>query len=150
MSDFKDRLAFIMNLRSINQATLSSTTGIPKSAISQYLSGQFKPRPKRVNVLCEALGTTPAWLLALDESTPPSLKEIGYTPLSEEEIRLIAAYRINPMFRKKIDILMTSEENKSVFRAAKSQGGNVPPTHEPMSAEHLKRLAEAPETDEDI
>lgn len=146
MSDFKERLAKAMAAKKINQATLSSITKIPKSAISQYLKGYFKPRAKRLDTICAVLEISPAWLMGYN-----GVSDGDVHGLTKAEIRVISAYRRNPNLRQSIDALVEfAESDKNVFRAAKSDDGTIPPTYETMSPDELKRLFDAPETDADI
>ena len=86
MKDFSEQLKKVMELRGISQTELCEKTGIPKSAMSQYLSGAFKPKQARTYILAEALHTTPEYLMGtLDNPDPaPELKSplhiIRYTP----------------------------------------------------------------------
>lgn len=147
MSDFKERLAYIMKKRNINQITLSKKTGIPKSAISQYLSGYFNPKRDRLDVIGAALDVSPAWLMGYEEKGEQTLLH----GITENEQKLILIYRSNQKIKKSIDALISAaEDEKLVFRAAKSKGGIIPPGYESMSAVQRKKLAEAPETDDDI
>ena len=61
-SSFNDRLKAIMGKRNISQAELVRRTGIPKSAMSQYVSGAFEPKGDRITLLADALGVSEAWL----------------------------------------------------------------------------------------
>lgn len=47
--EFNMRLKKAMNIRAITQSELCEKTGIPKSAMSQYISGNFKPKQNRTN-----------------------------------------------------------------------------------------------------
>lgn len=146
MSDFKERLAYIMKKRCITQTDLSRRGGIPKSAISQYLSGRFKPKSARIDVICGILEVSPAWLMGYEESEPLPLPS-----LTENEQRLIFLYRSSRKIKDAVDAIINADEDeKLVFRAAKSMGGVISPGYETMSAEQLKKLTEAPETDDDI
>ncbi len=137
MADFSDRLREAMEKKGIRQAELCRLTGIPKSAISQYFSGKFVPREDRLEELAAALGTTTGWLLGYGDA------EI----LSEEELRLVAAFRTDPAFR---DSVMTLLGGRTVFRVAKSGDGREAPSRERFDGEKLERIASAPETDEDF
>lgn len=55
-----------MSYKNINQAELCRITGIPKSAVSQYLSGSFKPKQDRIALIANALNVSEAWLLGID------------------------------------------------------------------------------------
>ena len=54
MTVFSKRLKEAMQIRGINQTELCSLTGIPKSAMSQYLSGTFKPKQQRTYLIAKA------------------------------------------------------------------------------------------------
>lgn len=58
----KEAIAF-MNMRAID---LSQKTGIPKSSISQYLSGHVKPNSERIYLISKVLDVNEAWLMGFD------------------------------------------------------------------------------------
>lgn len=60
------RLQQALNLRSMKQADLSQLANIPKSAISQYISGKFEPKQDRLEILAKALNVSEAWLMGYD------------------------------------------------------------------------------------
>lgn len=60
------RINKALAIRGMKQVDLSEKTGIPKSAISQYCSGAFKPKQKRLFLIAEALDVDEAWLMGLD------------------------------------------------------------------------------------
>lgn len=167
MEDFSTRLRRIMNERGISQSELSRLSGIPKSALSQYMSGLFRPKQDRTLSLAKALGVDPAWLLGYD--VPPSgAKKSGHgTKKSEEELHFLNAYRsLSPEERKLVSdyiddlniardvdkkrIWDNSLSRKEIFRAARSNGGSASPGREKFSEEGLGRISSAPETDEDL
>lgn len=80
-STFKNRLSFAMNLRSIKAVDLAQKTDIPKSSISQYLSGMVVPKSDRTYLIAQALNVNPVWLMGydVDMETKESL------PLTERE-----------------------------------------------------------------
>ena len=55
-----------MHLRNKTQAELCEITGIPKSAMSQYVSGKFVPKQTRIYLLAKALNVNEAWLMGYD------------------------------------------------------------------------------------
>lgn len=65
-TELKDRLRKIMSLRNVKPIELSQSTGIPKSAISQYMSGYTKPKQDRIYMICKYLNISEAWLLGYD------------------------------------------------------------------------------------
>lgn len=159
MEAFHERLSSIMEEYKISQSELCARTGIPKSALSQYISGNFKPKQNRTYLLAKALNVSPAWLMGYDVPRT-SFGEAGHmTRLTKREKQLIAAYRNNKEFHAKIDALIPAEDNQSdksdqtmteVFRAAKSLDGDIVPGHEKISNKHLKIIKDAPETDDDL
>lgn len=52
----------------MKQSELCEKTGIPKSAMSQYLSGAFRPKQERTYLIAQALQTTPEYLLGFTDS----------------------------------------------------------------------------------
>ena len=65
-NDFSSRLSEGLIRAKMSQVDLSKITGISKSAISQYLSGAFKPKQDRTYVIARALHVEPAWLMGYD------------------------------------------------------------------------------------
>lgn len=61
--ELKNRLKTGMSLRNMKAIDLSLKTNIPKSAISQYLSGYAKPKQDRIYLLSKALNVNPVWLM---------------------------------------------------------------------------------------
>ena len=77
-----DRLARAMFIRGVKQSELCEITKIPKSAMSQYISGAFEPKQDRLHLIAQALDVEPAWLMGFDvpmekgenESSPNELQ----------------------------------------------------------------------------
>lgn len=151
MSVFSDRLKLVMTEKEITQAQLAKMTDIPKSAINQYLNDRFMPRRGRTEEICRVLGVDPAWLMGLtDHRNSHSDKGITVT-LSHFEYGIILSMRENKkLFAKISDLVFNSDRECTVFRAAKSQMGNVPPSLEAAEAERITVLESAPETDDDL
>lgn len=70
-----ERLREALEIRNLRQSDLCELTGIPKSAMSQYVSGAFEPKQDRVELLAKALGVTEAWLMGYD--FPMERKPLG-------------------------------------------------------------------------
>ena len=64
--NFSTRLTKALNIRNMKPIELSEKSGIPKSAISQYLSGQYKKKKKNLDILSEVLNVNQAWLMGHD------------------------------------------------------------------------------------
>ena len=138
MAVFSERLLLAMKERGLSQAELSAASGIPKSAISQYVHDVMKPKQNRTALLAATLGVSPSWLMGYDSAE-----------LTARERLLLDVYRGDPSLRRDIDALLDARTAR-IFRAAKSKGGTAAPTVEAISAERLRELEAAPETDEDL
>ena len=66
MNSFKNRFRHALRDSNLTQQELSEKTKIPKSSISQYLSGYAKPKNERVYKIAHTLGVNEAWLLGFD------------------------------------------------------------------------------------
>lgn len=58
-----DRLQEALHLRRMKQSQLCEMTGIPKSAMSQYVNGAFEPKYDRLELISKALEVNEAWLM---------------------------------------------------------------------------------------
>ena len=65
-AELKNRLRKALSDRNMKPVELAEKTGIPKSAISQYMSGYSKPKNDRIYLICRALDINEAWLLGYD------------------------------------------------------------------------------------
>lgn len=77
---FSERLKEALEKREVRQVELSSGTNIPKSAISQYLSGNFEPKQDRVHEIALFLNVSEAWLMGFDV---PMEREQSLSPEKE-------------------------------------------------------------------
>lgn len=148
MSVFSDRLNLVMNERTMTQAELCALTGIPKSAMTQYIHASFRPKQNRTDLLCRALDVSPAWLMGLTDTR--TAYGVITTELTVDEDKLVRAYREHPELRGEFMRVAAMAESSKVFRAAKSKDGRVAPSVESRSSEWLRRIADAPETDEEL
>ena len=85
-NQFATRLKQAMDLKGIKASELSEKAGIPKSAISQYLSGLYEAKQKNIFKLANVLDVSEGWLMGLDvpiERLSDDLKKIGAIPLSD-------------------------------------------------------------------
>lgn len=82
---FKDRLTRAMSLRDIRPIDLANLTKIPKSGISQYMSGRAQPGQKKLYILSKALNVSEAWLMGynvpMERLTPAGRDHVKYIPL---------------------------------------------------------------------
>lgn len=61
-----ERLREALAIRDLKQVELCKRTGIPKSAMSQYIKGNFEPKQDRLEKMSSALRVNQAWLLGFD------------------------------------------------------------------------------------
>lgn len=102
-----DRIKEALTIKGLKQSDLCRLTGIPKSAISQYISGAFEPKQDRVYLLSKALNVSEAWLMGLDvpmerEKNAPSESE----SLTEGEQMLIDLFRRVPEEQQQLVLQM--------------------------------------------
>lgn len=62
MKELAKRLEMALNYRGLKPIDLSRKTGIGKSSISQYLSGEYNPKQTNIYKMADALGVDPDWL----------------------------------------------------------------------------------------
>lgn len=61
-----ERIAQALIETNTKQSELCRRTGIPKSAMSQYIKGSFEPKQDRIYKIAEALNVSEAWLMGFD------------------------------------------------------------------------------------
>ncbi len=83
MKEFHQRLKEVLKEKGISQTELCIRTGIPKSAMSQYISGSFRPKQERTHAIARALGVSEEWLRG--QSSEKNEKEME-VELSKETI----------------------------------------------------------------
>ena len=66
VSTISKRMKLAMDMRDINQAELCRRTGIGKSSISTYLSGDYEPKQTNLYKIADALSVTIPWLSGSD------------------------------------------------------------------------------------
>ena len=79
MDSIANRMKIAMSNLNISQAELVKRTGIGKSSISTYLTGEYEPKQKNLYKIALALNVNEAWLMGLDvpmERTPATTDEL--------------------------------------------------------------------------
>lgn len=98
MATIASRLREAMAIREMKQADLVSTTGIGKSSISTYLSGEYEPKQKNIYKLAAALDVSEAWLMGedvpMDRITPDEYAEIVKKHVDREQAFLDAHFGV--------------------------------------------------------
>lgn len=71
MSELSNRILNLILSRELSYADLSQLTGIPKSALQRYATGETEKIPAdRLELIAKALNTTAAALLGQESRTP--------------------------------------------------------------------------------
>ncbi len=92
----------------MSQADLSRKTGISTATISQYVSGKYFPAQDRLELIANALNTTPAYLMGWSEKVNDydPLKDANWDvffKLPDGSIEIINYYKaLDPSRRKQL------------------------------------------------
>lgn len=97
--DFSEVLLSTLKERGMKQADLCRISGVPRSLISEYISGKKSPTLGNAIAIASALNVT------LDYLTGKTEKII----LSEKEKKLVLAYRSHPEMQSAVDKLLGIE-----------------------------------------
>ena len=60
---FSKKLKRVLEIKKIKPIELSKMTGIPKSGISQYLSGKIVPKYQNIDKIAKALNISAIWFM---------------------------------------------------------------------------------------
>lgn len=66
MAKISDRIRKGLEIREMKQTDLVKITGIGKSSISTYISGNYEPKQKNIYKIAKALNVNEAWLMGFD------------------------------------------------------------------------------------
>ena len=90
------RIAKALSIRNMKQSELCEKTKIPKSAISQYLSGAFEPKQDRLHLIAKALDVDPVWLMGYDVPMKKEKISTDELPLNDGEKELLQLFNRIP------------------------------------------------------
>ncbi len=101
------RIRKALAFRGMKQSELCQLTNIPKSALSQYISGCFEPKQDRIYLISKTLNVSEAWLMGYDvpmerEKSPSPPKEI----LTEGEKAILELFRLVPEDQQQLVLQM--------------------------------------------
>ena len=89
----KDRLNEALALRKMNISELALKSGLNKSSVSRYLSGQMIPRSIAIGKMATALGVSPTWVLGYDVTMDgKEIRHIDLGQLTEVNQEKLMAY----------------------------------------------------------
>lgn len=104
-----DRIKRALRIRGMKQSELCQITKIPKSAISQYISGAFEPKQDRIYLISKALNVSEAWLMGYDVPMDREKIPLELPKLSEGEKMWLDLYqRLSDESRKVLITMMDS------------------------------------------
>lgn len=103
-----ERIVQALSIRGMNQADLRRLTKIPKSSMSQYISGDYEPKQDRIYSIAKALNVSEAWLIGYDvpmerEKKLPNDEKEG---LTEGERALLDLFSRIPKDKQNLAIQM--------------------------------------------
>ena len=76
MSELSNRILNLILDKNLSYGELSRLTGIPKSALQRYATGETEKIPvDRLEAIARALGTTSAYLMGWEESAAPTVSD---------------------------------------------------------------------------
>ena len=101
-----ERIKQALNIRGMKQSELCEITKIPKSAISQYISGAFEPKQDRVYLIAQALNVSEAWLMGFDVPMERERVSPKEPKLSEGEKMLLDLFRRVPEDQQQLVLQM--------------------------------------------
>lgn len=115
-STFAARLKEAMQIRGIKQSDIVSDLNLPKSAISQYLSGKFEAKQDRVYVLAKYLDVSEAWLMGLDV---PMKQNLNLRLFDQDPSVSSVPQQKTPPFR--LDLFGGTDENIELLQEINDQ-----------------------------
>ena len=103
MEDFSKRLREAMEFRNFRQVDLVNATKLDKGAISNYLSGKYRPKSANAVMLARALNVNELWLMGYD--VPMEIDpyvDYSHDDKEEEENKGLMTYEYKEGFEKEI------------------------------------------------
>ena len=89
MKTIAERIREGLEIREMKQSELVSATGIGKSSISTYLSGDYEPKQRNIYKIAQALHVSEAWLMGYDVPMTPQTEAAPVMPsLSSDVLEL--------------------------------------------------------------
>lgn len=128
MATFAERFKEALEQREKTQSDICRLTGIGKSAISQYLKGNFVPKQQRVYAIAKALNVSESWLMGYDVPPEPS-KEPQKEPKNQKKPELTPVeynptHKIPVLGRISAGLPLYAEENIEEYIYTELNGGN--------------------------
>lgn len=71
MKTIAQRIREALDIRGMKQSDLVAATGIGKSSISTYLTGEYEPKQRNIYKIAKALNVSESWLMGYDVPMNP-------------------------------------------------------------------------------
>ena len=133
-STFAHRLKEAMERKGIKQSQLASDLNLPKSAISQYLSGKFEAKQDRLFLLSTYLNVSEPWLMGYDVPMNDEQNDITSNTNPTEDTDSLNTQR---QFPSSSDI--ESDDLKKLYSLIR----NLPPEYWDEAERYLTFLVES-------
>lgn len=132
MTEVSKRLLELILKRGMSYSELAEKTGIPKSALQRYATGETAKIPlNRMEAMAEALGTAPSYLLGWDQGAGGGRMPMGAIPVrSFERIPIIGAVRAgwdSPAFEEADGFEVADVRNPEQHFFLKVKGDSMAP-----------------------
>ena len=101
------RIKKALAIRGMKQSELCEKTKIPKSALSEYISGAYEPKQDRLFLIAQVLDVDPVWLMGFD--VPMEKEKIispGELKLTEGEKTMLELFRLVPEDKQQLVLQM--------------------------------------------
>lgn len=105
-AEFKDRLKEALAIKGLKPIDLCNRTGIPKSAVSYYLSGRSEPKADRLYIICKALDVSEAWILGYEVEMEKPQAQKNNDIIADA----VAKAKTDDTFFRLLDALVNDEE----------------------------------------
>ena len=93
MSETSEKLYALIQSRGLSYGALAELTGIPKSAVQRYATGETAKIPlERIEALAKALGVPASYLMGWEDAAPDDdreLKELLEELKNREDMRML-------------------------------------------------------------
>lgn len=80
MVAISERIKEGLRLRNMKQSDLVKLTGIGKSSISTYISGEYEPKQRNIYKIAKALNVSEAWLMGADVPIMSNISDSDIIP----------------------------------------------------------------------
>lgn len=120
MKSIAERIKEALEIRRMRQVDLVEKTGIGKSSISTYISGEYEPKQRNIYKIAKALDVSEAWLMGYDvsmEREPRNIERPAFNTehivISDGERSLLNKYRaLDDKGKHTVDTILEMEYNR--------------------------------------